>query len=332
MGLVSALVTATVALVTLVPGTPAPAAPAARAEAPAASDPAAAAARVDAARQQADALASRYFAALDRRAALDVQISRLESELARDEQRTHALRSRVAIRASELYMAGDTTVADYLSGTDPLVTERRKHLMAAADATDDAVFGQLQRETEGLRARRKQLRTDRQNQEHAITQLHGAQVTMDAQLALAQRELTAARAAVAATQAAKTRAAAATSGSRASPAATSGASGSGAIATPPLGPPGAPAPSSGGGSHHDDPFLVCTRARESHGDYGVVNPAGPWYGAYQFSQSTWDSVANHAGRVDLIGVRPNAASVADQDAMAWTLYQWQGKGPWGGLC
>jgi transglycosylase-like protein len=316
----------------LVPGTAARAAPGARAEASATPDPAGAAARVEAARRQADALASQYFAALDRRAALDVQISRLERQLSGDEQHTKALRARVAIRASQLYMAGDTTVADYLSGTDPLVTERRKHLMAAADAIDDAVFGQLARETEGLRARRKQLRSDRQNQERAVTQLHGAQVAMDAQLSLAQRELTAARAAAAAAQAAKTRTAVATSGSRGSPVATPASSGSGAIATPPLGPPAGPPSGSGGGANHDDPFLVCTRTRESHGDYSVVNPAGPWYGAYQFSQSTWDSVANHAGRVDLIGVRPNTASVADQDAMAWALYQWQGKGPWGGLC
>ena len=100
------------------------------------------------------------------------------------------------------------------------------------------------------------------------------------------------------------------------------------IATPPIG----NAPASGGGSHHDDPFLVCTRSRESSGNYAVINPAGPWYGAYQFSQSTWNSIANHTGRLDLVGVQPNTASVADQDAMAWALYQWQGKGPWGGRC
>jgi hypothetical protein len=55
-------------------------------------------------------------------------------------------------------------------------------------------------------------------------------------------------------------------------------------------------------------------------------------GAYQFLQSTWDSAANHAGRPALIGVRPNTASEYDQDDMAWTTYQWQGTGPWGGAC
>ena len=92
-------------------------------------------------------------------------------------------------------------------------------------------------------------------------------------------------------------------------------------------------PSSGGtGSHHDDPFLSCVRQRESHGNYGVVNPSGPYYGAYQFLASTWNVSARHAGRIDLVGVIPSTASPSDQDAVAWSLYQWQGQGPWGGGC
>jgi hypothetical protein len=83
--------------------------------------------------------------------------------------------------------------------------------------------------------------------------------------------------------------------------------------------------------HHDDPFLVCTRTRESSGDYTAVNLGG-YYGAYQFSQPTWDVTANHAGSPQLIGVRPDLASPWDQDQLAWVLHQWQGNGPWGGLC
>ena len=58
------------------------------------------------------------------------------------------------------------------------------------------------------------------------------------------------------------------------------------------------------GTHpmHNDPFLTCVRARESGGNYGVVNPAGPYLGAYQFLQATWNGAANHAGRSDLVGV------------------------------
>ncbi|MGZ8752252.1 MAG: transglycosylase family protein, partial [Acidimicrobiia bacterium] len=82
----------------------------------------------------------------------------------------------------------------------------------------------------------------------------------------------------------------------------------------------------------DDPFLSCTRARESRSNYSVVNPSGPYLGAYQFLQSTWNITTQHAGRAELVGVPPNVASVYDQDDMAWTLYQWQGTGPWGGAC
>ena len=78
--------------------------------------------------------------------------------------------------------------------------------------------------------------------------------------------------------------------------------------------------------------MVCTRARESGGNYGVVSSSGLYYGAYQFMTTTWNATASRAGRPELIGVRPNQASAYDQDDMAWTLYQWQGKGPWGGRC
>ena len=88
----------------------------------------------------------------------------------------------------------------------------------------------------------------------------------------------------------------------------------------------------GDSPHHDDPFLSCVRQRESGGNYGAVNPAGPYLGAYQFLAATWNVTASHAGRSDLVGVPPNVASPYDQDEMAWALYQWQGKGPWGGGC
>jgi hypothetical protein len=71
--------------------------------------------------------------------------------------------------------------------------------------------------------------------------------------------------------------------------------------------------------------------RESGGNYGAISPAG-YYGAYQFAPTTWNATASHAGRLGLVGVLPSNASVYDQDEMAWTLYQWQGKGPWGGRC
>ena len=67
---------------------------------------------------------------------------------------------------------------------------------------------------------------------------------------------------------------------------------------------------------------------ESGGNYRAVNAAG-YYGAYQFSPSTWNSTANAAGRPDLVGVRPDNASPADQDAMAAKLHSLRGWQPWG---
>jgi cytoskeletal protein RodZ len=79
-------------------------------------------------------------------------------------------------------------------------------------------------------------------------------------------------------------------------------------------------------------FLACIRTRESHGNYRAVSANGMYRGAYQFTQSSWDMVAAHAGRHDLVGVLPDRASPANQDAMALTLYEWMGSAPWGGAC
>ena len=103
-------------------------------------------------------------------------------------------------------------------------------------------------------------------------------------------------------------------------------------------PPSAPAPPAnytgtpGTNPHHDDPFLTCVRQRESGGNYSAVNASGPYLGAYQFLQATWNLSASHAGHANLVGVPANQATAYDQDDIAWTLYQWQGKGPWGGSC
>ena len=81
-------------------------------------------------------------------------------------------------------------------------------------------------------------------------------------------------------------------------------------------------------------FLACTRAHESDtaGGYRAVSPDGVYHGAYQFDQTTWDSVASSIGRPDLVGVDPAAASPADQDTLATALYAMRGNQPWGGRC
>lgn len=81
-------------------------------------------------------------------------------------------------------------------------------------------------------------------------------------------------------------------------------------------------------------FLRCTRAHESDtaGGYQAVSPSGAHRGAYQFVQSTWDTVARWVGRPDLIGLPPDQASPADQDLLAAELYRREGNRHWGGRC
>lgn len=98
--------------------------------------------------------------------------------------------------------------------------------------------------------------------------------------------------------------------------------------------PSAPAAGgdSGGGSTLDpngltEAQLAVLRRCEASGNY--ANTSNPRYrGAYQFHRRTWDGVALQAGRPDLVGVDPAAASPADQDAMAQALYRSAGLRPW----
>ena len=59
---------------------------------------------------------------------------------------------------------------------------------------------------------------------------------------------------------------------------------------------------------------------ESGGNPNAVNSAGPYYGLYQFSASTWRSVGG-------TGV-PTDHGAAEQTLRAKKLYQAQGDSPW----
>jgi resuscitation-promoting factor RpfB len=61
-------------------------------------------------------------------------------------------------------------------------------------------------------------------------------------------------------------------------------------------------------------------ACESGGDPNAVNPAGPYYGLYQFSLSTWQSVGGSG--------LPSDASSGEQTYRAQLLYQRAGAGQW----
>ena len=68
------------------------------------------------------------------------------------------------------------------------------------------------------------------------------------------------------------------------------------------------------------------RRCESGGDYGAVSANGSYRGAYQFSRSTWNSVAARS-HPHLVGVDPAAAAPADQDAMALRCTAPRGRAP-----
>lgn len=74
-----------------------------------------------------------------------------------------------------------------------------------------------------------------------------------------------------------------------------------------------------------DEILACIRKGESDSYQETDNP--PYKGAYQFDQATWNGVTSRH-KPELVGTDPAAASPADQDAMAWRLFQERGISPW----
>jgi Transglycosylase-like domain len=268
---------------------------------------------VAALRQQADQASTAYFAALDHYQTITAQIAALQAQLP-GLQAEEAARSRVALaRAVAAYESAGSEQLGALMGS--------ANLLAAAQQVEwlTILNGQDLRALTALHQTESKLRADEKSLQSAQQGAAGALSALQAQSAAIEAKLTAAQ-----TQANQQAAAAA--------AAPQGGAGGGGASAPAGGGNPNYTPSPGENPHHNDPFLVCTRDRESGGNYGAVNPAGPYMGAYQFLQSTWDSTANHAGRTSLIGVPPNTASAYDQDDIAWDLYQWQGAGPWGGRC
>jgi len=256
---------------------------------------------VAAAQARADQAASAYIDALFKSQELDSQIAGIQQSMAALEERVAALRDAAQVHALAAYKRSGTPVVALLTSDAPAMdSARRTVLLDYLNARDDDAAAQLRKAREGLQSQQRDLQAAQQQQNDVVTQLKGEEDRLNAELNAAQDQ--------------RRRAA--------------------AIAAPPGGGRSLSnyVPQPGENPHHNDPFLVCTRGIESKGNYQAYNPSGPYYGAYQFTQGTWDSTANHAGRGDLVGVDPRNASEYDQDDMAWTLYQWKGKGPWNGRC
>ena len=256
---------------------------------------------VAAAQARADQAASAYIDALFKSQELDTQIAGIQESVARLEERVAALRDTAQIHALAAYKRSGTPVVAVLGADAPAMeTARRTVLLDYLNARDDDTAAQLRKAREGLQSQQNDLQAAQQQQNDVVTQLKGEEDRLNTELSAAQNQR------------------------RRASAIAAPAGGGLALSNY--------VPQPGENPHHNDPFLVCTRGIESKGNYQAYNPSGPYYGAYQFTQSTWDSTANHAGRGGLIGVDPRNASEYDQDDMAWTLYQWKGKGPWNGRC
>lgn len=108
------------------------------------------------------------------------------------------------------------------------------------------------------------------------------------------------------------------------------------VGSPSPSPSPAPSPASAASSTTADPalnpFLQCVVQAESRGDYQAVSPTGQYMGAFQFSQPTWNQAALLAGQPQLVGVPPNQATPAQQDALAVALYNADGSQPWYDPC
>ena len=304
--------------------------PAAPASAQTAADPDAAIADL---RAQADTLAGRYFAALGHVAEIQQKADEIEAKLPGLRAETERLRDLTRQRAVAAYKRAGRDLGAIVGAKDPLAAARRADWLDRLNQRDGVTVANLQDATAKLDAQRAALRAAREDAEQALVNAKAQGDQINALLADAEQQRQAALAAALAPPPSEVDTPTGGTGTTAtttSPTTTTTTAPS-SKPTPPAAPP-TYVPTGGVHPAHNEPFLVCTRTRESSGNYAAYNPAGPYLGAYQFLQATWNSAANHAGRTELINVPPNTASQYDQDDLAWSLYLWQGSRPWGGLC
>ncbi|HUI49625.1 MAG TPA: transglycosylase family protein [Acidimicrobiia bacterium] len=272
--------------------------------------------------------AQRWFSAQSNAARIDAGIADVRHQIALADASMVQTRKIATARAVIMYKTADVGIAS-MFGTTALDSARRARLVDDANAGGDEAIAQLTAAVDDLNAQQRSLQSQRKQLDKVLSEVAGERQTLDHQLAVLRTFAARQQDGGVALAVSRDRRFAGTPR---------------VITTSDLAPPTAPpdvaapvavtASSANDGRvspHHDDPFLVCTRDRESGGEYGAVSPSG-YYGAYQFLPSTWDTVAAREGRLDLVGVLPSRASAYDQDETAWALYQWQGKGPWGGRC
>jgi hypothetical protein len=282
------------------------------------------------ARAQINSTANQWFAAQTESANLDVRIRTLTKTMATMGRRVDQLRVVANARSVQLYES-NSQMLDGIIGDSPIEIGRRAALIGQANSDGQHTIDALEASIADLKSQRNDLRNAEATQTQTLRYLSGRRRSLDTELMSLQEQTASVPPTEAIAVIHRTDAPATTASPTRPPAI--------ALTSAPT-PPAPPAASTGPvappdtgrvNPHHNDPFLACTRERESSGDYSVVSSSG-YYGAYQFAPTTWNVTASHAGRLDLIGVLPSHASPYDQDQMAWTLYQWQGDAPWGGRC
>jgi hypothetical protein len=291
-------------------------------------------------RSQADAIAGQYFEALARYQLLDRQITETKGRVAALAALARTARADARHRAVAAYRTSSAQLPSIVRSHDAIAAARRIRLIDNVNQRDRASYARLRSTTKALNTRRRALEADRKAQADALSALRDQGAAMDAKLALAQQQDQVQAALVVQAQApvpdqtveAPTTTTETTAAPTVSTAPTTVPTTTTTLPPPTVTPPPNYVGTPGVYPMHDDPFLTCVRTRESGGNYSAVNPAGPYLGAYQFLQTTWNAAANHAGLTTLIGVPPNVATPYDQDHVAWVLYQWQGAAPWGGSC
>jgi peptidoglycan hydrolase CwlO-like protein len=305
--------------------------------------------QVDATQQQDSVAAARVAADQQAIATLDQQLAADQQAIAQHLQVVQAQAIRSYIDSGADSSSSDTALFAGSSSRAQAASEYTR--LAVGTITTD--LAQLHTAQRALGAQQAQLQA-RQNQDRAdaarqaavlgqataaATQLRSEQAQVTGQLgaAVAAQQAAQAKAAASAAAAAVTVAHRSTPVAAAPPATIPGPTPGGAASTTvapgsPATPAPAPAPSANPYPGLADPalnaFLTCVVQAESGGNYAAASPGGMYLGAFQFSQSTWNSAASSAGLGLLVGVPPNQASRAEQDTVAVALFALDGQQPW----
>jgi hypothetical protein len=301
---------------------------------------------------QMDAYQQQYSVISARVAADSAAIVQASSEIEQDQHQIGAKTALVRAQAIRSYMDFGTGT----SGPDAALFGGGEETTQAASEYSSIAVGNittavdqlhtaqaaLQSDQAALRQQQDRDRADQSNQAIVLGQANNSADHLEAlhsqvtgQLASAVATQAAAQTAAAEAAVAAAQKTAARPSSTKSPTTTVVAvvpttAGTTAAPTPAPTPAAPVAPPAGGGGVTDpalNSFLQCVVQAESGGDYSI-NTGNGYFGAFQFSQSTWNFAAQAAGLSYLVGVLPSSATKAEQDTVAVALYALDGDQPW----